>query len=266
MKKILLYLLLLGSSQLAMAQCEFTNFTISPASYTAEDEITITIDVTGTSLAGESDLYIWTWANKEAGAGFSEYLGTTNTEWGNSPAAAKMTQVAGQPNKFTYKLTGIVIYNTSPGQLKHFQFLAKTKNGGKQSCDSKKNAFDPLVFVPTMLRIFPSKVGQNDVVTLFFHQDLAASVNEQRMTPATATVEVFDDAGASAGAPLNLPVTKVGDKLYRVAFIPTRSYTPAAGKKFVRFTYKFNGTVRNENNVEVTVSTGTAEVGLTTMK
>jgi hypothetical protein len=266
MKKILLYLLLLGSSQLAMAQCEFTNFTISPASYTAEDEITLTMDFTGTNMAGETDLYLWTWSNKDAGAGFPGKDGSTNTAWGNSPPAAKLTPVPGQPNKFTYKMTGTVIYNQIPGELKHFQFLAKTQSGSKQSCDSKKNVFDPLVFVPTMLRIFPAKVGQNDVVTLFFHQELAASVNEQRMTPATATVEVFDDAGASAGAPLSLPVTKVGDKLYRAAFIPTRSYTPAAGKKFVRFTYKFNGTVRNENNVEVTVSTGTTEVGLTTMK
>lgn len=266
MKKILISLLLLCAGELVLAQCEYTTYTISPASYTSEDEVTITMDFTGTDVAGETELYLWTWSNKDAGAAFPGKDGSTNTDWSNAPIAARLTPVAGQPNKFTYKLTGTVMYNQAPGQLKHFQFLAKTKNGSKKSCDSKKNAFDPLVFVPTMLRIFPAKAGQNDVVTLFFHQELASTINEQRMAPATATVEVFDDGGASAGAPVNLQVTKVGDKLYRAAFIPTRSFTPGAGKKFVRFTYKFNGTVRNENNAEVTVSTSTNEVPLTDMK
>lgn len=250
---------------MAMAQCEFTAFTISPATFTAEDEITITFDFTGTTLAGETAIYIWTWVNKDA-AGYPSKDGIVNTEWGNSPETAKLTPVAGSPNKFTYKLTGTTMYNLTPGELKHFQFLAKTKNGSKQSCDSKKNAFDPLVFVPSMLRIFPAKVGQNDVVSLYFHQDLATTINEQRMEPVSVTVEVFDNTGASAGQPLTLPAKSAGTKLWKAFFVPTRSYTPGAGKKFTRFTYKFNGTVRDGNNVPVTVSTATIEVPLTDMK
>lgn len=248
-----------------MAQCEFTNFTISPATYTAEDEITITFDFTGTAVAGETDLYIWTWANKDA-VGFPGKDGITNTEWGNSPAAAQLTPVAGQPNKFTFKMTGTAIYNLTPGELKHFQFLAKTKSGSKQSCDSKKNTFDPLVFVPSMLRIFPARVGQNDVVSLYFHQNLATTIDEQRMEPVSVTVEVFDNTGTSAGAPITLPVKNAGTKLWKAFFIPTRSYTLGAGKKFTRFTYKFNGTIRDASNQPVTVSTAPIEVTLTDMK
>lgn len=258
--------MLLGS-RLAIAQCtsDFTNFTISPATFTAEDEITITFDFTGTTVAGETDLYIWTWANKDA-AGFPAKDGTTNTEWGNSPASAQLTPVANSPNKFTYKMTGTTIYNLTPGQLKHFQFLAKTKNGSKQTCDSKKNTFDPLIFVPSMLRIFPARVGQNDVISLYFHQDLATTVNEQRMEPTSVTVEVFDEDNNLAGQPLTLPVQNVHTKLWKAFFVPTRSYTPAAGKKFTRFTYKFNGTVRDAGNQPVTVSTAPVEVTLADMK
>lgn len=264
MKKLLIIALTILTGRLVQAQ-EFTNYTISPATYTAEDEITITFDFTGTTLAGETDIYIWTWANKDA-VGFPGKDGSTNTEWGNSPAAAKLTAVAGSPNKFTYKMTGTTIYNLPPGQLKHFQFLAKTKSGSKQSPDSKKNVFDPLVFVPSMLRIFPARVGQTDVVSLYFHQDLATTTNEQRMQPTTVTVEVFDNTGASAGQPVTLLVKSAGTKLWKAYFIPTRSYTPGAGKKFTRFTYKFNGTIQDANNQPATVSTAVTEVALTDMK
>jgi hypothetical protein len=117
-----------------------------------------------------------------------------------------------------------------------------------------------------MLRIFPARVGQNDVVSLYFHQDLATTIDEQRMEPVSVTVEVFDNTGASAGAPVTLPVRNAGTKLWKAFFVPTRSYTPGAGKKFTRFTYKFNGTIRNANNQPVTVSTAAIDVPLTDMK
>ena len=265
MKKILILSLIIIGSQLAMSQCVFETYTINPPTFTAEDEITINFDFTGTTLAGETDLYLWTWSNKDA-TGFTGKDGIVNTEWGNSPATAKLSPVAGSPNKFTYKFTAPTLYNQAPGQLKHFQFLAKTKSGSKQSCDSKVNTFDPLVFVASMLRIFPARVGQNDVASLYFHQDLASTTNEQRMEPVSVTVEVFDNTNTSAGQPLTLPVKNAGAKLWKAFFVPTRSYTPGAGKKFTRFTYKFNGTVRDANNQPVTVSTAAVEVLLADMK
>lgn len=270
MKKTFILALIILGSRLTMAQCiPFENFSINPATFSAEDEITISFDFTGTGMAAEAELYIWTWANKGA-SGFSEKNGITNAnpsvDWGNSPAIAKLTPVNGAPSKFTYKLTGTTLFELTPGGLKHFQFLVKTKNGSKQTCDSKVNAFDPLVFVPTMLRMFPARVGQNDVVSLYFHQDLATTIDEQRMEPVSVTVEVFDNTNTSAGQPLTLPVKNAGAKLWKAFFVPTRSYTPGAGKKFTRFTYKFNGTVRDANNQPVNVSTAAVEVPLADMK
>jgi hypothetical protein len=270
MKKLLILSLIIITSRFAMAQCiEFTTYTISPPTFTAEDEVSMSFDFTGTGMAGETELYIWTWANKGA-TGFTEKNGITNAnpsvDWGNSPAIAKLTPVNAAPNKFTYKLTGTILFELTPGALKHFQFLIKTKTGTKQTCDSKTNTFDPLVFVPSMLRIFPAKVGQNDVVTINFHQDLASTLDEQRMEPVSVTVEVFDNTNAAAGQPLTLPLKNAGAKLWKAFFVPTRSYTPGAGKKFTRFTYKVNGTVRDVNNQPVTVSTAVVEIPLVDMK
>ncbi len=72
------------------------------------------------------------------------------------------------------------------------------------------------------------------------------------MEPVSVTVEVFDNTNTSAGQLLTLPVKNAGTKLWKAFFVPTRSYTPGAGKKFTRFTYKFNGTVRDANNQPVT--------------
>jgi len=265
MKRILIACLsILALNHTASAQTPFNNYTIDPPVYTAEDEITITVDVTGTALQGDAVVYIWTWANEVNGGGAINSI--VNTEWGNAPETAKFTAVPGSPNKFRFKLTGTTIFNLTPGQLKHFQFLVKSKDGGKKTENTPTNKFDPLVFVPSMLRMFPARVGQNDVVSLYFDQALATTIDEQRMEPVSVTVEVFDNTGASAGQPLSLTLKNVGTKLWKAFFVPTRSYTPGAGKKFTKFTYKFNGTVRDANNQPVTVSTAAVDVVLAEMK
>jgi len=263
MKKIIAICSLLLVTVFA-AKAQYTNYTISPASFTAEDEITVTCDLAGTGMAGETEAFLWTWSNGGAGAGFPGADGITNGSWGSSGDNAKLTSIGG--GKFTFKLTGTLKYNQTPGQLKHFQFLLKSRTGSKQTADSKVNVFDPLIFVPSMIRVFPSKAGQNDVLTLFFHQDLASATNDMRMTPTTATIEVFDNTGTSAGTPVNLNVTKISNSLFSVAFIPTRSFTPGVGKKFTKFTVKFNGTVKDVNNANVNVSTASIETPLLDLK
>ncbi|WP_315819635.1 hypothetical protein [Paraflavitalea speifideaquila] len=215
-------------SHLASAQDPFKGFTVNPLVFTAEDEITITVDVTGTNVAGATDVYIWTWANEEPGVAAVNSI--VNTAWTNSPDAARFTPVAGSPNKFTFKLKGTLIFNLTPGQLKHFQFLVKTKDGGKQSNNTNTIKFDPLVFTPSMMRIFPARVGQNDVISLYFHQDLATSINEQRMTPVSATVEVFDNTGASAGQPLTLSLNNTSGQMWR-AFLCLPVLIPQAQER-----------------------------------
>jgi hypothetical protein len=252
MKKLLYLLLFIGAASAVKAQ----NPSFSPTSFTAEDQLTLTFDVTGTPMAGATEAYIWLWGN----AGDSPL----NTSWTNSPAAAKMT--AAGTNKWSFTFTGTVMWGLPPAALQNFRFLVKKKDGSAQTPDQGPFAFDPLVFVPSMLRVFPAKVGFDDVVTVNFDKAYGVTPNEQRMTPTTATITMYDDLGATVGAPLVLPVTSKTATIWGGSFIPSLSFTPAAGRKLTKFKYKFNGTMLDPSGATVTVTSSETEVTFTTMQ
>lgn len=256
--KQLLYLLIftfLGFE--AVAQ----NPSFSPSSFTAEDEVTITIDVTGTGMAGVTDAYLWIFSNPGLSGGAD---GITNGSWGNSSEAAKLTPAG--TNKFTYKFTGTIMFGQTPAQLKSFGFLLKKKDGSAQTPDYKPYFFDPLIFVPSLSRVFPAKVDVDDVVSVNFDQQYAVSVNDQRMTPSTFTITMYDDFNNTVGAAVTLPLRKTEATIWSGSFIPNALFTPAAGRKLFKFRYRFNGTILDINGLPVTVSSADTEVTFTTMK
>ena len=258
MKQLLYFLLLLAPAFSANAQ----NPSFSPSAFTAEDEVTITIDVTGTPLAGVADAYLWIFSNPDIGGGTD---GVTNGQWGNSSEAAKLTPAG--TNKFTYKFVGTTMFGQTPAQLKSFGFLLKKKDGSAQTGDYKSFFFDPLVFVPSMTRVFPSKVDKDDVVTVNFdNRYAAANSNDQRMKPVSATITMYDDLNNVVGAPLTLPLRSTEATVWSASFIPDASFTPATGRTLTKFSYRFNGTVLDVNGASATVSTGNTEVTFTKMK
>ncbi len=260
MKKITVIILILLSSTIAWAQ-SFENFTVSPAVFTAEDQFTLRVDVTGTSLAGQTDIYIWAWCN--AGVeGVSQKDAVTNGEWGNSNEDAKLTHVEG--NIFTFTATGVNLFELTPGELSVFNFLLKTKNGSAQTNDSRQVKFDPLIFVPAKQRVFPAKVSAKDVVSLYFHQDLATNSNEQRMAPKTVIIEAYDAGGnIITPAPLELDLRRENTTTWRASFLPVRSFTAATP---VTIKYRFKGTIQNTNNEPQDVLTEFEEFTLMDLK
>lgn len=249
----------------SLLQAQYNTLVFKPATFTAEDEITFTINVSGSGVDGESELYIWTWCNKDAGDAYPGKDGSTNTDWGNAPAAAKMTNKGG--NVFEFKLTGTVMYGLDPGKLKHFQFLIKNKNGSKKTADdSPKYAFDPIVFVPAAYRVFPGKVGAGDMANLYFHQDLATSVDEQRMTPKTVTVALYDQSDAMVGQPKTWNLVSEGNKLFSYSFIPNFSWTLPAGTVLKKFTYRFDGTGTDAQGKPIAVTGTTNEKPIDALK
>lgn len=252
MKKLLYLILFFGFGFITKAQ----NPTFSPATFTAEDQVTLTFDVTGTGMAGAAEAYIWLWGN----AGDSPL----NTSWTNSPDAAKMT--AAGTNKWSFTFTATVMWGLPPAALTNFRFLVKKKDGSAQTSDQGPFNFDPLVFSPTMLRVFPGKVGADDVVSVNFDRAYGVTANEQRMTPTTATITMIDDIGGTVGSPLNVNVRKVGETIWSATYIPSVSFTPGAGRKLFKFKYKFNGTMLDPGGATITVSSAEAEVTFTTMQ
>ncbi len=258
MKQLLYFLLLLAPAFSANAQ----NPSFSPSAFTAEDEVTVTIDVTGTPLAGVTDVYLWIFSNPDLPGGAD---GVTNGQWGNSSEAAKLTPAG--PNKFTFKFIGTTMFGQTPAQLKSFGFLLKKKDGSAQTTDYKPFFFDPLIFVPSMTRIFPAKVDKDDVVTVNFdNKYAAANSNDQRMKPTTATITMYDNLNNAVGSPLTIPLRVTEPTVWSASFIPDASFTPAAGRTLTKFTYRFNGTTLDVNGASTPVSTGNTEVTFTRMK
>ncbi len=228
--------------------------TFSPSVFTAIDQVTITVDVTGTPMAGEPEAYLWAFSN--AGDAVS------NGSWGSSSIVNKMTSAG--VNKWRYTFTGVDFYNSTPAALKELGLLLKSKDGSKQTPDYKWFKFDPLIFTATKMRVFPSKVGPDDVVSVNFDQSLATVVNEQRMMPNNVTVVLVNAAGGTVDTK-TFPVKKEGT-IFIGTFIPTYSFTVPVGTVLDKFRYRFNGTVKNASNVDVTVSTEEVEVPFSKLK
>jgi len=170
-------------------------------------------------------------------------------------------------NKWSFTFTGTTLFGLAPADLHDFGFLLKTVDGSKQTPDFKPFKFDPLVFTPTKLRIFPAKVDTNDVVMLNFDRSLGATVDEQRMTPVSATVTAIDETGTQVGSSLTVTITQnTGTTIWKGFFIPNVSFKPATGHVLQKFHYKFNGTVLDTGGNPAQVSTDEAEVFFVSMK
>ena len=253
MKKLILSIIFLFSVTFVFAQV-----TLSPATFTAEDEVTLTLDVTGTGMAGQTEVYLWMFSNDGVGGGKDAL---TNGQWGNSSEAAKMTRVAG--NVFTYKFTGTTLFGQSPAELINFGFLGKSKDGTKQTQDFKPYKFDPLVFTASQFRVFPSKMDFTDMTTVYFHQDLATDQNLQRMFDVKVTLTFYNETGAVFATRNALVATKESNTVYSYSFIPERLITLPAGTKLSKFSYQFTGSIKDANGANVSTSGPVTEVSYT---
>ena len=242
--------------------------TFSPASFTAIDSVTVTVDVSGTPMAGETEAYLWIFSNASSSgnAALPNRDGIVNGAWGNSSEAAKLTSVG--TNKWQFGLTGTEMFGLTPAQLKDFGFLIKTKTGSKQTPDYKPYAFEPLIFVPSLFRVFPSKVGVDDVITVNMDQSLGNDLITQRMTPTSVSVTFYNDASPSVavGTLPNVPVRN-NNGIWMATFIPTQAAIELpAGTKLRAFKYKFNGTMLDAEGKPTTVLAPEAEVSFSDLK
>ncbi|MDA3615827.1 hypothetical protein [Polluticaenibacter yanchengensis] len=269
MKKIIMFLsCILCYATIINAQ----NVTfISGAKFTAIDDVTIEVDVTNTGMAGEPAAYLWIWSNPDLSN--SNYPGKEsiyNTSWGNSPENAKLTMVSANKFRFTFK--AVDIFLQTPGQLFSFGFLLKTKNGSKKTDDFKPFEFVPLVFKESVFRVFPESSGINDVITINYNKSFAIqtnalSVNEQRMTVTSASVELLSSTGAVMATLSNLPVRMIKDGVYAATFIVKQfPNLPSnlSNAKYIR--YKFHGTAVDNTGATVNVITQSAQYEFSNLK
>jgi hypothetical protein len=198
--------------------------------------------------------YVWIFSN----AGDAK----TNNSWDNQTDAAKMTQVNG--TIWEFKFQPDTLFQKTPGELKTWGFLVKTKNGAKQTVDfNPPYKFDPLVFTERDVRMFPSRASENDLVYLFFRNDLATQPDVQRMTPLNISITAYNEANQPIGTEIQSAVLKTnaaGVKYY--AFHPKSALAIPEGQhiKYIQFFFVGSDLDVNGNPVFVPTSFYTQEL------
>ncbi len=164
MKKLLLSTLLALFACGAYAQTSGAVVTVEPSSFTAEDQIKITVDVSAVgNLAGIEPLYIWAWVPNVGDA--------PNGQWTNSNEDHRMTREA--DNVWSFRLVPSEFYGLPPGRIRQMGFLVKAKDGtGDRKTDDNILTVDPLEFTPSVFRTFPARFTQDDIVTIYYDQKL----------------------------------------------------------------------------------------------
>ena len=163
MKKILILLFPVLVTGMAKAQI----VTSEPADFSAVEPVTITVDVSGTRVAGFEPLYIWAWIE----LGDEDIDSPTNGDFSNSNEFQRMTKVA--DNIWSYTFTSLRdFYQQPPGVIgDQIGFLIKPDDGSVQTGDSFL-AVEPPRFVDADFRTFPSSFAEDDIVTVIYNQSL----------------------------------------------------------------------------------------------
>ncbi|MFZ9386541.1 MAG: hypothetical protein ACO25B_01550 [Chitinophagaceae bacterium] len=246
MKKIISFITILFAAINLNAQTSGAVITTIPANFTALDQVKIIVDVSAVgNLAGVEPLYIWTWDPGDPAPG--------NGSWDNSSEGRRMVREAA--NKWSWTITPADYYGVAPGSVTRLQFLVKAKNGnGDKKTNDISIAVAPLIFTPTDFRTFPSVAGQNELLTVYFDQTLAADLVTQRMAPSQAEVKIYNTSGAQVGPTKTYNLTVLGAKLFSFVTMPRTDFTIPAGTQINKMVVVYKGTMLGTNGATINVS------------
>lgn len=245
------YYLILACLALMGVKASAQVVTINPAKFTAEDEITIRVDLTGTSMANTDPVYIWSWSN----IGDSHNGGN----WGNSLEIHKLTKVS--TSVWEIKMVPAIFFNATPADLKVINFLFKSKTGSSQTRNFEGYKCDPLTFSETQFRSFPSKAMQDDVITIYHTNSLAPTEAVQRMTTVTSvTLTAFDVADAQIGTAVTRNVDSYVGGVATCGIIPSKVFTVPANKKIAKIKAVFKGKGLDANGNAIDVDSNEGEI------
>lgn len=221
MKKFIYILLfIVGSAELALAQ---PTYSTDPDSFTAEDEVTLTVDVTGTSLEGYTgDVWIWSWIAEGCSSGCDA---PTNIDpaGGDDTEDAKMTRSETNPNVYSITFVPVDFFGKSPSELKKIGFKLKSESwgDGKQSDNDVVIEIEPLTFVPTIDRKFPTKATANDVITLYLDQMLAEDLDlKYELADFEVSITAYNSDGVQVGDTVTKDAVNEGEGVHYTRILP----------------------------------------------
>ncbi|MBK7884760.1 MAG: hypothetical protein IPJ81_13975 [Chitinophagaceae bacterium] len=231
--------------------------TTSPASFTAEDEVKIMVDVSNVpALVNVEPLYLWTWFPSEPPPG--------NGQWEASNEERKMTKEG--PNKWSVTFKPTDFYGKPPAEITQIKFLVKAKNatGDLKTPDITINV-DPLVYTPSVFRTFPKVIGKNEIVTVYLDQNLAPDLITQRMKPSTAEISLFKGAD-QVGITKTVNLKDDGNKLWSYTFFPLSFFNLPATTVIDKLKIKFKGVGTDAEGNPIPAESPVFEKGLDDLK
>jgi hypothetical protein len=224
-------------------------FSTSPVSFTAVDEFTLTVNVTGTSLEGYAgDVWIWSWVSKGCS---SNCDAPSNVDPANALADnALMTRDGSNPNIYRINLVAADFFQKPPSELQQIGFKLKSLSwgDGKQTDVDAFIDIDPLEFTPSVNRSFPSKPRSDDIVTLYFNQDLAGELHvKYHVGLFEAQVTAYNAEGEQVGNVFTGVASQESETLHAIQILP--DYEFEEGEEVItRINYIFRAV--NDNNIQ----------------
>jgi hypothetical protein len=266
MKRILVFsAILLMSATAALAQCgniNLANLTVTPAVFTAEDVITVTVDLTGTCIAsdGVSSMKVWMFSPGCCGA-------LTQGDFCNDTYSGAQfngrNAVSLGSNRWSYTLRMTEVLDRPAGQISTFGIIFKASDrnpctgaGGNRQTQDLILTPQPLTYTERFARLFPRLVTDEDVVTLYVNRALSnsSSIQAEDSIYVYAFADVIPAGGGATffkqvsdwglvGNRDDLKLKFGGANNQFLRFIPRRLFNLAAGEKLsnVKFVVRNKG-------------------------
>lgn len=257
MKRFLVFaaLVLMGTGA-AFAQCGNISagaVTVTPAVYTAEDLITVTVDLTGTCMAtdGVTAFKVWMFSPGCCGAVTqSDFCNDTY----NGPQLNGRNAVSLGNNRWSYTLRMTEVLERPAGQIATFGIIFKASDrnpcsgaGGNRQTQDIILTPQPLTYTERVARLFPRLCTDEDVVTLYVNRELASGgVTTADSLYIYAFADVIPAGGGgtvfrqvtdwgNVGSTDNLKLRWGGPNNQFLTFIPRRLFNLAAGERMTNF-------------------------------
>jgi hypothetical protein len=232
--------------------------TVSPRNFTAVDEITITVDVTGNNALVNltTDAFLWLWVPSGPGAPSNVSPAASNP---TATAQAKFTKVEGEENLYSITLVPATFIGVAPAEITRLGVILKGNDWSNGQTADTFFDVDPLEFVDRVNRTFPDEFVPEDVVTIFFNQSLTEA------GPIQDVEEVFMSIVASGVDASGTEVTGIPLKaqfagpfrmkhevaqIYSVSVLPAAYFEVPAGVTLTALSYSFH-------NQDASISTPT---------
>lgn len=250
MKRYLALLFILSSVYL---EGYSQSVTTDPPSFTPDDEVTITFDLSNSSLANYADdLYLWTWILNDDLTPKGPDAPTNVNPAGAGQEAAKLNRSSENPDIYTITFVPKDFFGVSSTEIPTIGVIAKGRDWGDGQTQNFYLDLLPPVFASPVVRIFPTQFTSEDIVTIFYDANLEedAAMKAAGDYYLYVTIEGTDVNGGLLDPddyllPIdsNTKLTSIGNGRYRITFIPDRFFALNAGDSITKILYR----VQNED-------------------